>query len=150
MLSGRTEQELLLGRLKYVEAGYHQRLRCMEGTRKALLKEIIDWATNIPSQKDSFQSDIYWLYGLPGIGKTAVAHSICAMLHDHEQLAGSFFCRRDDVNLSEPGNILPTLIGKLAGNFPPFRTIVANCLRNDSNLTPDSMKDSFFLDFIRS
>ena len=72
------------------------------------------------------------------------------MLHDHGQLAGSFFCRRDDANLSEPGNILPTLIGKLARNFPPFRTIVANRLRSDSNLTPNSMKDSLFLDLIRS
>ena len=110
----------------------------------------MDWAANIASQKDGFETNIYWLYGLPGIGKTALAHSICAMLHDHEQLAGSFFCRRDDANLSEPGNILPTLIGKLAGNFPPFRTIVANRLRSDSNLTPDSMKDTLFLDFIRS
>ena len=150
MLSGRVEQELLLGRLKYVEAGYRQRFRCMEGTRKSLLKEIMDWANNLPSQKDGFQTNIYWLYGIPGIGKTALAHSICAMLHDHKQLAGSFFCRRDDANLSEPGNILPTLIGKLAGNFPPFRTIVANRLRSDSNLTPDSMKDSLFLDLIRS
>ena len=150
MLNGRVEQELLLGRLKYVEAGYHQRFRCMEGTRKSLLKEIMDWANNIPSREDGFQTNIFWLYGLPGIGKTALAHSICAMLHDHEQLAGSFFCRRDDGNLSEPGNILPTLISKLAGSFPPFRTIVANRLRNDSNLTPNSMKDSLFLDFIRS
>ena len=148
MLNGRVEQELLLGRLKYVEAGYHQRFRCMEGTRKALLKEIMDWANNIPSREDGFQTNIFWLYELPGIGKTALAHSICAMLQDHEQLAGSFFCRRDDANLSEPGNILPSLIGKLAGNIPPFRTIVANRLRSDSNLTPDSMKDSLFLDFI--
>ena len=149
-LSGRIEQELLLGRLKYVEAGYHQRSRCMEGTRKSLLKEIIDWTTNIPPQKDDSRTNIYWLYGLPGIGKTALAHSICGMLHDNQQLAGSFFCRRDDANLSQPRNILPTLIGKLAGNFPPFRTIVANRLRGDSNLTPDSMKDTLFLDFIRS
>ena len=122
----------------------------MEGTRKSLLKEIIDWAASMPAQKDAVQSNLYWLYGLPGIGKTSLAHSICAMLHDDGQLAGSFFCRRDDANLSEPANILPTLISNLAGNFPPFRTIVANRLRIDSNLTPDSMKDTLFLDFIRS
>ena len=150
MLSGRVEQELLLGRFKYVEAGYCQRSRCMEGTRKSLLKEIMDWANNIPSQKDGFQTNIFWLYGLPGIGKTALAHSICAMLHDHGKLAGSFFCQRDSGNLSKVGNILPTLIGKLAGNFSRFRTIVANRLRGDSNLTPESMKDSLFLDLIRS
>ena len=144
------EQELLLGRLKSVETGYHQDLRCMEGTRKSLLKEIIDWVTNESAQKGVVQSQTCWLYGLPGVGKTSLAHSICASLHDREQLAGAFFCRRDDAKLREPRNILPTLVNKLAGNFPPFRSIVANRLRNDSNLTPESMKDSLFLDFIRS
>jgi len=140
----------LLGRLKYVEAGYHQNLRCMEGTRKSLLKEVEDWVANKSEQKSVLQGNIYWLYGLPGIGKTSFAHSICANLHEQEQLAGSFFCRRDDANLSEPRNILPSLINKLAGIFPPFRSVVASHLRNDPNLTPESMKESLFLEFIRS
>src|SRR5258706_2908674 len=144
------EQRLLLGRLKYVEAGYHRDLRCMEGTRKSLLKEIIGWVTNKSEQKDVLQGNIYWLYGFPGIGKTSLAHSICAKLHDQRQLAGSFFCRRDDADLSVPRNILPTLINKLAVIFPLFRSVVANRLRNDPNLTPQSMEESIFLDFIRS
>ena len=47
-------------------------------------------------------------------------------------------------------NILPTFIHKLAILFPPFRTIVAKHLCDDPNLTPQSMKGSLFLDFIRS
>jgi len=82
--------------------------------------------------------------------RDALAHSICAALHNQQQLAGAFFCRRDDLNLSEPRNILLTLIFKLARTFPPFRSIVAERLRKDPNLTPESMKDTFFLDFIRS
>ena len=122
----------------------------MDGTRKSLLEEMINWANNLRSRQDGFRTNIYWLYGSPGIGKTALAHSICDMLHDRQQLAGSFFCRRDDNKLGNPRNILPSLIGKLAGNFPPFRKIVAKHLYNNSNLTPDSMKDTLFLDFIRS
>ena len=102
--------------------------------------------TNGPGQKD--MSNTYWIYGLPGIGKTSLAHSICAILHDKKHLAGGFFCRRDDPNLSEPRNILPTLIYKLAEIFPPFRTIVAERLRSDTNLTPESMRDTLFHDFI--
>jgi len=120
----------------------------MEDTRKSRLKEIVDWVANKLEQKDLLQSNIYWIYGLPGIGKTSLAHSICASLHDQRQLAGAFFCRRDDPNLSEPRNVLPTLIYKLAEIFPPFRSIVANCLRNDPYLTPESMKDSLFLDLL--
>jgi len=91
------------------------------------------------------QRNTYWIFGSPGIGKTSLAHSICARLHDQGKLAGAFFCRRDDPNMSEPRNILPTLIYKLARISPPFRRIVADCLRNDPNLTPESMKDSLFL-----
>ncbi len=119
----------------------------MEGTRKSRLKEIVDWVADKPEQKDLLQSNTYWIYGIPGIGKTSLAHSICATLHDQGQLAGAFFCRRDDPNLSEPRNILPTLVYKLARILPPFRSIVASFLRSDPNLTPDSMKDSLFLDF---
>ena len=142
----RVEQELLLGRLKYVKTSYHQDLRCMEGTRQSLLKEITAWVTNGPEQADG--RNTYWIYGLPGIGKTSIAHSICATLHDQDQLAGAFFCRRDDPELSEPRNILPTLIHKLAIIFPPFRSIVAERLRKDPNVTPESMKHTLFLDFI--
>ena len=120
----------------------------MEGTRKSRLKEIIGWVANKSEEKDLLHDNTYWIYGLPGIGKTSLAHSICASLHDQRQLAGAFFCRRDDPNLSEHTNILPTLIYELAEIFPPFRKIVANYLRSDPKLRPESMKDSLFLDLL--
>ena len=120
----------------------------MEGTRESLVNHIMAWVTNKSGQKD--EGNMYWIYGLPGIGKTSLANSMCASLHEERRLAGAFFCRRDDPNLSEPRNILPTLIYKLAETFPPFRTVVADRLRSDTNLTPESMKDSLFLDFLRN
>jgi len=119
----------------------------MKDTRKSRLIEIEDWVANKSDEKDLLQTT-YWIYGLPGIGKTSLAHSICARLHDKRQLAGAFFCRRDDPNLSEPKNVLPTLIYKLVEMFPPFGKIVANCLRDDPNLTPESMKPSLLLDLL--
>ena len=137
------EQEFLLTRFKRVETGYDLTLCCMAGTREALLNQIMDWAAN-----GSNTSNIYWIHGLPGIGKTSLAHSICEKLHGNRQLAGGFFCQRDDANMSEIRNILPTFISKLAETFPPFRSIVADRLRSDPNLTSKSMKDSLFLDLI--
>ena len=121
----------------------------MEGTRKVLLKEITDWVASISGHGGGLHSNTYWIYGLPGIGKTSLAHSICASLDDQGHLAGAFFCRRDDPELSEPRNILPTLIHKLSIIFPPFRSIVAERLRTNPNVTPESMKLSLFLEFIR-
>ena len=145
----RVEQELLFRRLKPVETGYHRNLRCMEGTRRSLLTQVTDWVANKSGQENVPQGNVYWFFGSPGIGKTSLAHSICASLHERNHLAGAFFCRRDDPNLNEPTNILPTFIHNLAILFPPFRTIVAKHLREDPNLTPKSMKGSLFPDFIR-
>ena len=115
----------------------------MEGTRETLLNHIMAWAAN-----ESDTSNIYWIHGLPGIGKTSLAHSICEKLHNTNRLAGSYFCQRDDANMSDIRNILPTLISKIAEKFPPFRRIVADRLRSDPNLTSKSIKDKFFLDLI--
>ena len=120
----------------------------MEGTREFLLDKIIAWATGGSAQKNG--SNTYWIYGSPGIGKTSLAHSISGRLHDQKQLAGAYFCQRDDPNLKETRNILPTLINKLAIIFPPFRSIVAKHLRNDPNLTPESIKESLLHDLICS
>src|SRR5258706_1773092 len=116
----RVEQEMLFRRLKPVETGYHRKLCCMDGTRQYPLNQIMNWVANKSGQEKFIQSNVYWFYGSPGIGKTSLAHSICASLHKRNHLAGAFFCRRDDPNLSEPINILPTFIHKLAILFPPF------------------------------
>jgi len=144
------ERELLFRRLKPVSTGYQRKLCCMDGTRQSLLNQVMDWVANKSGQENVLQGNAYWIYGSPGIGKTSLAHSICASLDGQNHLAGAFFCRRDDPNLSEPRNILPTFIHKLAILFPPFRTIVAKHLRDDPNLTLESIEGSLFLDFIRS
>src|SRR5258706_1594029 len=117
----------------------------MGGTRESLLCEITAWVTN-----ESGSNNTYWIYGLPGIGKTSLAHSICQTTDKRNQLVGAFFCRRDDTMSSEPRNILPTLIYKLAGISPSFRRIVSERLRSNQNLTTESMEDTLFLDFILS
>ena len=141
------EQDLLLRRLKDVKTGYDRNLCCMEGTRKSLLEQVIAWVTNELEQPG--ERNTYWIYGPPGIGKTSLAHSICASLHDKERLAGAFFCQRDVQELRDPRNIFPTLLRKLAMLFPPFRSIVAEYLRNYPSITSESMQPTLFLEFIR-
>ena len=142
------ELELLLSRFKHVETGYHIDLSCMEGTREILLHQIMDWAADDSTQEA--RGNTFWIYGLPGIGKTSLAHSICKRLHDRKQFAGAFFCQRDDPDLSNPGNILPTLIHNLTIIFPPFRSIVARQLRNNPYMTLTSMKETLLADLFHS
>ena len=81
----RVEQHLLLSRLEDVKTGYDRDLCCMDGTRKTILEQIMAWATNELEQTDG--RNTCWIYGLPGIGKTSLAHSICASLHDKAHLS---------------------------------------------------------------
>ena len=140
------EQQIVLSRLKDVKTGYDQDLCCMEGTRKSVLEQIMASVTNGLEQTN--RRNTYWIHGPPGIGKTSLAHSICASLHDKEQLAGAFFCKGDDQELREPKNILPTLIRQLAIRFPPFRSTVAEWLRNNPRETSESIEPIHFVWFI--
>ncbi|KIM32310.1 hypothetical protein M408DRAFT_63050, partial [Serendipita vermifera MAFF 305830] len=87
---------------------------------------------------------------MPGIGKTAIAHSICRQLHERKQLGGSFFCRRDDPALSETKSVLPTLIYRLAEIFEPYRNLVVQALQEDPQLTPNLASGEFFLSALQS
>ncbi|KIM28355.1 hypothetical protein M408DRAFT_140331 [Serendipita vermifera MAFF 305830] len=111
----------------------------MDGTRTGIINDSILWATRPLNQdinpKNSQFDGVLWIYGMPGIGKSAIAHSICRRLDESKQLGGSFFCRRDDPARSETRSVLPTLIYRLAGIFEAYRSRTAQALRDDPQLT---------------
>ncbi|PVF99571.1 WD40 repeat-like protein, partial [Serendipita vermifera] len=138
----------LLRVLEPVKTGYSLDHCCMSGTREPLLSRIINWALPHDSLNteptSTLSRNIYWLYGIPGIGKTTMAHSICARLHQRARLGGCFFCRRDVNRLSDPKFVLFTLICKLADTWSPYRKLVTERLRGDSHLTQDSAGHELF------
>jgi len=77
------QQDLWLkGQLEPVKTSYDWKLHCMDGTWQFILDQIIAWVTNGPGQKGVIQSTPYWIYSLPRIGKTSLAHSICEKLDE--------------------------------------------------------------------
>ncbi|TFY73848.1 hypothetical protein EWM64_g10164 [Hericium alpestre] len=53
---------------------------CMEGTREAILAKLMTWA------RDPDASNLYWLTGLAGTGKSAIAYTLCRHLHEENIL----------------------------------------------------------------
>ncbi|KZV72487.1 WD40 repeat-like protein [Peniophora sp. CONT] len=77
---------------------------CLEGTRVDILAELSAWSRDIHAPR------IYWLNGMAGVGKSAIARSFCHELRKDGLLGGSFFCsRRGTVEQADAKRIIPSL-----------------------------------------
>ncbi|KAJ7430063.1 hypothetical protein B0H11DRAFT_1839265, partial [Mycena galericulata] len=88
---------------------------CLEGTRVDLLADLRAWS------RDPNSPPIFWLDGMAGTGKSAIARSFCRMLREDKQLGGSFFCLRGDANRANTKHILTTLAVHLASQDPAYK-----------------------------
>ncbi|KAJ3547900.1 hypothetical protein NMY22_g1472 [Coprinellus aureogranulatus] len=103
-----------------------QRGQCVPGSRVALLAQLLDWA----EAKDS--NHAFWLNGIAGTGKTAVAETLCSQLSDRGLLGASFFCSIKVQDLSDVHHIIPSLAKTLATTHPTFGDALVNILESQS------------------
>jgi hypothetical protein len=80
----------------------------MEGTRVALLNDLKQWSMDVTAPP------IFWLDGMAGTGKSAIARSFCRFLNQNQRLGGSFFCLRGHESRANVKRILPSLAWSLA------------------------------------
>ncbi|VDB88572.1 unnamed protein product [Peniophora sp. CBMAI 1063] len=81
---------------------------CLEGTRVDLLRDLMLWA------RDPHSPRIFWLNGMAGTGKSAVARSFSRTLRSDGLLGGSFFCYRMVADQADAKRIIPTVVVSLA------------------------------------
>ncbi|EJT97980.1 hypothetical protein DACRYDRAFT_58425, partial [Dacryopinax primogenitus] len=107
----------------------------MPGTRTALLSEITAWI-QAPSSESC---KIYWLTGLAGIGKTALANSVAIIAAEKGWLVSSFFFNRMSDERNKPARFVTTLARDLAGRNTGIADAIAVRLNYDVGLrtTPD-------------
>jgi hypothetical protein len=145
-----SEESRLLERLKPVDTNYDEDHSCMEGTRTAILDDIFKWASTPHDGKaQPTSSNVFWLYGMPGLGKTSVSNSLCDRLRRCGNLGGSFFCKYDNSDLHQPARVLPTLVAKLALMWGPFRKLVAKLLLDQPQINPESTRGELLLEPLR-
>ncbi|KAL0567758.1 hypothetical protein V5O48_014239, partial [Marasmius crinis-equi] len=82
---------------------------CLEGTRERVIKELSHWVEITDSEW------LCWLYGGAGVGKSAVAQSICEKYQD-SRLAASFYFSRNDSSRNAFDPFIPTIVHQLATN----------------------------------
>lgn len=110
---------------------------CMEGTRVAVLAQLQAW---VMAQGGPH---IYWLIGLAGIGKSAIARTLGRLLEDAGLLGASFFCSRSGTDLDSVIRIIPTLCRSLADQSPSFNASLFHLLQNDPDVVDHALGEQF-------
>ncbi|KAG2121934.1 hypothetical protein DEU56DRAFT_703616, partial [Suillus clintonianus] len=128
--------------------------KCLKDTRMNLLKHIYGFLDN-PEK-----SQLVWLHGTAGVGKSAVAFTVAERMGDLEvteettvttRLAGTFFFSRKNTNRRTTGYIFATLGYQLARNFSSVRSDVSKAIiESPAVLEPSSsVRDQMEALFLR-
>ena len=133
-----TEEDMLMNKLKPISSSdyrYEEARFCMKDTRVSVLNRLVSWCVT-PLQDHGTR--LLWLCGMAGVGKSAIARSLCKSLDEEQCLAASFFLRYDDHDRSNPRLVIPTLAFRFAMCWEPYRQALIGVLRNISEVTAKS------------
>ncbi|KAG1741347.1 hypothetical protein EDB19DRAFT_1609691, partial [Suillus lakei] len=112
-------------------------LKCLKGTREDLLKYIHGLLD------DPKKSQLIWLHGTAGVGKSAVAFTVAERMRNlkvteetnvEKRLAGTFFFSRKHTKRCTAEYFFATLVYQFANNFPSIRQDVSRVIRNNPAL----------------
>jgi len=106
---------------------------CLKGTRKEVLWEIEHWLM------EEHGHQIFWLNGLAGTGKSAIAQTFAERAFGDGTLGASFFCLRDFEDRSSLQAIFPTLALQLAYQEALFRKEVLQVLKRYPSIEHESL-----------
>ena len=98
-----------------------------------MLDEIEQWVN------DFEKPSVYWLNGLAGTGKSAIAQTVAERMSEVGKLGASFFCSRDFEDRSDLRLIFPTLAVQLARRYAEFRSIFVPLACSDPSIVYESL-----------
>ncbi|KAI5115084.1 hypothetical protein M0805_002481, partial [Coniferiporia weirii] len=96
---------------------------CLERTRISVLEQIGEWGAS------NAGSGLFWLHGVAGSGKSAIANSVAHMFEERRGLLGCFFCKKDDPECRVPMNVIPTLAMHFSKWHQMYRSMVASVIQ---------------------
>jgi NACHT domain len=105
-----------------------------------VLQEIEDWEAN------DTDASIYWLKGVAGCGKTAIAQTVAERSAAKGRLGGSFFCSRDFGDRRDLHLIFLTLAHQIAhhpGHTTAFRPALVQAIRFSPDIRHDKLEVQF-------
>ncbi|KAF7334895.1 putative nwd2 protein [Mycena sanguinolenta] len=111
----------------------------------------VESESNVESESDSESSifamdgpadpetNILWLYGPAGAGKSAIMQTLAAQLRDAGRLGGSFFFKRGHAMRGNAKTLFATIAYQLALAVPWLRTPISQIVENDPSIVVRSI-----------
>jgi hypothetical protein len=103
---------------------------CLKGTREQLIADIFGWFNDT----DPSREHVFWLNGLAGTGKSAVARTVADRAQEQGRLVATFFFSRNTAATRTPSAIIPTIVYQLALSMPSFRPIICTNIDSDRHV----------------
>ncbi|GLB36785.1 hypothetical protein LshimejAT787_0310720 [Lyophyllum shimeji] len=102
---------------------------CSDGTRNGVLESILQWANG------PYTSQLYWLNGAAGTGKTTVAMTAADLVTmDRSKLTATFFCSRYSRYRRHVQHLFVSLSILLAAREARFREQLVNAVRRNPQI----------------
>ena len=103
--------------------------KCLPDTRIAVLDDIISWV-----QLEGRETDVLWLHGPVGVGKTAIAQTIAEICQENGELAATFFFARGEIDRNNDRLLIPTLAYQISQSLEIFRPYLSAAILQDPRL----------------
>ncbi|KAF7971795.1 hypothetical protein HWV62_19931 [Athelia sp. TMB] len=128
---------LVIGNLPYAEgAEADPGKMCIPGTREFVLDELHEWI-NKGDGEDAPR--LMLLTGDPGLGKSAIAHSLAEHYRKVKRLGSFVSFSRNDQQRRHPGNLLSTISRHMADFDPHWRVALRDVVNADISLAKSTV-----------
>ncbi|KAF7325366.1 putative nwd2 protein [Mycena sanguinolenta] len=104
--------------------------------------DVMDSESNVQSDCDGLadpDTNILWLYGPAGAGKSAIMQTLASQLRDAGRLGGSFFFKRGHARRGNAKTLFATIAYQLALAVPWLRTSISQIVENDPSVVVRSI-----------
>ncbi|SPO01215.1 uncharacterized protein DNG_03962 [Cephalotrichum gorgonifer] len=101
---------------------------CIEGTREKALHDIMSWI------EDPNGELVGWIVGRAGVGKSAIAGTICSRLYANNRLGGTYFFSLNYRKADEAFLFVTSIAYQLARYIPGFAREISSVLKEDPDL----------------
>ncbi|KAK7020799.1 hypothetical protein R3P38DRAFT_3197225 [Favolaschia claudopus] len=130
----------LLQRLTPAQYNAALREECLQGTRKDIITKIADWLSSPPNAS---ASNIFWLHGVAGSGKSTIANTVAQYFQNLHRLGAFIFFDRDTFSSCDIRGVLHHIANRLAESNVRVRKALCDALSADAMLVDANYRTQF-------